>query len=51
MLPFQEHEIEFLSRAQQEGEIRPDLITNDGALCERIMQHPLLQWRINQRMK
>jgi len=51
VLPFQDQEIEFLSRVKQAGEIRPDLITNDDVLCGRIMQHPLLQWRIRQRMK
>jgi predicted nucleotidyltransferase component of viral defense system len=46
ILPFQEHEVEFLTCVQQEGEILPNLITNDSELSERIMQHPLLQWRI-----
>jgi hypothetical protein len=49
VLPFKKHEIEFLSRIQQDGQIQPDLITNDSVLSERIKQHPLLQWRIKQR--
>ena len=48
ILPFQEHEIEFLNRLQQYGEIKPDLISNDSYLCERVLQYPLLHWRVKQ---
>ncbi|MDX2164912.1 MAG: nucleotidyl transferase AbiEii/AbiGii toxin family protein [Gammaproteobacteria bacterium] len=48
VLPFKEHEIEFLRHVQEEKEIRPELITDDNFMCERILQHPLLKWRINQ---
>lgn len=51
ILPFQEHEIEFLSRLQQHGEIKPELISQDSELCDRILKHPLLRWRIMQLRK
>lgn len=51
VLPFRENEIEFLDRLQGYGEIRPDLISRDSDLCERINQHPLLIWRAKHVLK
>ncbi len=48
VLPFQESEIEFLNRVQRHGELNPELVSDDSFFCERILQHPLLQWRIKQ---
>jgi len=48
ILPFHEHEIEFLNRLQQYGEIKPELVSDDSYFCERILQHPLLHWRVKQ---
>jgi predicted nucleotidyltransferase component of viral defense system len=48
VLPFKEHEIEFLTRLQQYKEIKPELISDDDEFCERILKHPLLNWRAKQ---
>jgi predicted nucleotidyltransferase component of viral defense system len=48
LLPFKEHEIEFLECLQQSGEIRPELISDDSSLCQRVVQHPSLLWRAKQ---
>jgi predicted nucleotidyltransferase component of viral defense system len=48
ILPFRDNEIEFLERLQRYGEIQPELICKDSALCERINSHPLLRWRRQQ---
>lgn len=45
ILPFRANEIEFLERVQKHAEIKPELITDDNSLCERILQHPSLKWR------
>jgi hypothetical protein len=42
ILPFRKNEIEFLNQLQRHLEIRPELLTDDLALCQRIKQHPLL---------
>ncbi len=48
ILPFRKNEIEFLEQLQGHGEIRPELITNDLDLRERIKLHPLINWRKQQ---
>lgn len=48
ILPFRNNEIEFLDQLQQNSDIRPELLTDDQELCERIKQHPLLHWRKQQ---
>lgn len=45
ILPFRKNEIEFLDQLQQYGELRPELISDDSAFCERVSMHPLLHWR------
>lgn len=45
VLPFEDHEREFLERVLERGEIVPELLTDDNELAERIRQHPQLQWK------
>jgi len=45
ILPFRDGEREFLDRLLDHGEIRPDLITNDQDLADRIAAHPLIAWK------
>jgi predicted nucleotidyltransferase component of viral defense system len=45
VLPFDAAEQEFLDRILDHGEIRPDLLTEDEEMHERVIAHPLLQWK------
>ena len=45
VLPLAVNEIDFLDRLLDRGEIRPELITGDSAMSERINTHPLLLWK------
>jgi predicted nucleotidyltransferase component of viral defense system len=45
VLPFSPAESEFLDRILDHGEILPVLLTSDDELQERIIAHPLLQWK------
>jgi hypothetical protein len=45
LLPFSDGEAEFLDRLLDHGEILPGLITDDGAMADRIEQHPMLEWK------
>jgi predicted nucleotidyltransferase component of viral defense system len=45
VLPLAVNEIDFLDRLLDHGEIRPELITADSAMSERINTHPLLLWK------
>ena len=51
ILIFQDNEIEFLERLQKDGVIQPSLLSDDEALCQRILQHPSLLWRAQQVLK
>ncbi len=51
VLPFRSNETAFLELVQREGKIQPELICEDKVLCERISNHPLLQWRAQQALK
>jgi hypothetical protein len=51
VLPFRENEIEFLDRLQNYGEICPTLISTDGTFRDRINNHPLLNWRKQQKLE
>jgi len=51
LLPFSTNEIEFLECLQRRGEIRPDLLTDDKEFCERVIKHPLLNWRTKKIIK
>ncbi len=45
ILPFNEDEMEFLKGLQDQGEIRPELLTDDAELKSRISNHPMLKWK------
>lgn len=45
VLPFKDHEREFLVRVNEQGEISPELLTGDDELASRIRQHPQLLTR------
>jgi hypothetical protein len=44
-IPFEENEIEFLTRLNDEGEITPEHLTDDERLREVIRSHPGLLWK------
>jgi len=46
VLPFEDHEREFLVRVNEQGEITPELLTGDDELATRIQQHPQLLWKV-----
>ncbi len=46
VLPFEQHEREFLDRVLDRGEIVPELLTEDHELARRIRQHPQLLWKV-----
>ena len=46
VLPFEKHELEFLERVLERGEIVPELLTGDEELAARIRQHPQLLWKV-----
>jgi hypothetical protein len=45
VLPFEEHEEEFLSRLLDYGEIKPSLLTRDEEMSTKIENHPGLLWK------
>jgi predicted nucleotidyltransferase component of viral defense system len=45
VLPLSGRETEFLRRLNDEGEIVPDLITNDLAMQATVREHPGLKWK------
>jgi len=45
VLPFGEHEHEFLNRLLDYGEINPSLLTREEELASRIQKHPGLLWK------
>ncbi len=45
VLPMAANEIAFLDRILDHGEIKPELLTTDDEMAERIRIHPLLQWK------
>jgi predicted nucleotidyltransferase component of viral defense system len=45
VLPFFDREMEFLDRLLTHGEIRPNLLTQQDALADRIRNHPGLEWK------
>ncbi|MCH8072601.1 MAG: nucleotidyl transferase AbiEii/AbiGii toxin family protein [Proteobacteria bacterium] len=46
VLPFEDHEREFLVQVNEQGIIAPERLTGDGELATRIRQHPQLQWKV-----
>ncbi len=51
ILPFRENEIEFVRSIQEQGHIKPELITENRALTDIILKHPLIQWKANNTIK
>ena len=51
LLPFRPQEREFLTELAKEGEIRPELLTDDRDLGNRIRQQPMLLWRVQNNRK
>ena len=45
VLPFKDHEREFLDRLLDHGQIEPSLLTQDVDLIDRIRRHPGLKWK------
>ena len=45
VLPLEPHEREFLERVNGQGEVRPDLLTEERDMHERIRRHPALAWK------
>ncbi len=45
VLPLHENELAFLDAILDNGEIKPELLTNESSMAERIACHPLLQWK------
>jgi predicted nucleotidyltransferase component of viral defense system len=45
VLPMNKHEIEFLTRLNDHGEILPDLLTGDAAMRAITAEHPMLAWK------
>lgn len=46
ILPFEDHEHEFLVQVNEQGKIAPQLLTEDDELAARIRQHPQLLWKV-----
>ncbi|MBF8279486.1 MAG: hypothetical protein HW385_918 [candidate division NC10 bacterium] len=45
VLPLEDHELEFLNRLLDHGEIEPSVLTKDSEMIERIRSHPGLKWK------
>lgn len=45
LLPLNNKELEFLRLVQEDGVIQPDLLSDDNNLCEKIIKHPLINWK------
>jgi hypothetical protein len=45
VLPLDAREMKFLDRLLDDGQIEPQLLTDDGEMMDRIRSHPLLQWK------
>ncbi len=45
VLPLEQHELDFLERLLEYGDIVPELLTTDEAMQERIRSHPALSWK------
>jgi len=45
VLPLDAREMEFLDRLLDDGQIEPQLLTDDEGMMDRIRSHPLLQWK------
>ncbi len=46
ILPLEKHEIEFIQLIRRSGEIKPELITDDLEIANKIKTHPAVLWAI-----
>ncbi len=46
VLPFKKNELEFLEAVTQKGEIKPELLTEDPDLQDKISRLPILLWKV-----
>ena len=46
ILPLQKNELDFINLIRNEGEIKPELITDNKNLIESILVHPLVKWSV-----
>ena len=46
LLPLQPHQIDFINHIRHTGEIKPELITDDTTLAEKIKRQPALHWAL-----
>jgi hypothetical protein len=46
ILPLEENEINFLTCINEKGEIKPELLTKDKALGDKIRRNPALLWKV-----
>lgn len=44
ILPLQPHQVDFINQIRHAGKIKPELITNDAGLAEKIARQPALHW-------
>jgi predicted nucleotidyltransferase component of viral defense system len=44
MLSFRKKEREFLQSILLHGDVKPELLSKDNSLCEKIKSHPAIQW-------
>jgi hypothetical protein len=44
LIPFNQNEMDFIRQIKEIGKIKPNLITTDKSLQDRILQQPALQW-------
>lgn len=45
LLPLRPSEAEFIAHLNDDGELRPELLTDDSPMCERLARHPALLWK------
>ncbi len=45
VLPLKTEEMEFLDQILDHGQVKPELLTSDEDMMNRIASHPLLQWK------
>jgi hypothetical protein len=45
IVPLSDSDLSFLDALLGQGEIRPEILTTDPALQERIRSHPMLNWK------
>lgn len=46
ILPLEKSEIDFIRLLREQGEVKPELITEDENLSDVVFTHPLIKWKI-----